>query len=136
LYDIQVSSNSVALPFSLLKRVSSGRAKGAVMYHTATTNQTGTFITIRAAGPEDAEAVSRVAQCDSRAVPKGELLIALVDGEVRAAISMGSGETIADPFHRTKGLVSMLTLRATELRGATRVPALASLPYLAQRASA
>jgi hypothetical protein len=85
------------------------------MYHIATKDQTGTFITIRAAGPEDIEALSRLAQRDSRAVPDGDLLIALVDGEARAAISLASGETVADPFHRTQELVEMLTLSAARL---------------------
>lgn len=92
------------------------------MYNRAIKGSTGTSITIRAAGPEDVEALHRLAQRDSRAVPGGELLIALVDGEARAAISLASGETIADPFHRTEELVGMLTLRGSRLRGERRQP--------------
>ena len=90
------------------------------MYNRAIEDPTGTSITIRAAGPEDVEALHRLAQRDSRPVPEGELLIALVDGEARAAISLASGETIADPFHRTEELVGMLTLRGSRLRGESR----------------
>jgi len=90
------------------------------MYNRAIEDPTGTSITIRAAGPEDVEALHRLAQRDSRPVPEGELLIALVDGEARAAISLASGETIADPFHRTEELVGMLTLRGSRLRGERR----------------
>ena len=90
------------------------------MYNRAIEDPTGTSITIRAAGPEDVEALHRLAQRDSRPVPGGELLIALVDGEARAAISLASGETIADPFHRTEELVGMLTLRGSRLRGESR----------------
>ncbi len=90
------------------------------MYNRAIKDPTGTSITIRAAGPEDVEALHRLAQRDSRAVPGGELLIALVEGEARAAISLASGEAIADPFHRTRELVGMLTLRGSQLRGETR----------------
>jgi hypothetical protein len=90
------------------------------MYNRAIEDPTGTSITIRAAGPEDVEALHRLAQRDSRPVPEGELLIALVDGEPRAAISLASGETIADPFHRTEELVGMLTLRGSRLRGESR----------------
>ncbi len=90
------------------------------MYYKATKDPTDTSITIRAAGLQDAEALRRLAQRDSRAVPEGELLIALVDGEARAAISLASGETIADPFHRTEELVGMLTLRGSQLRGERR----------------
>jgi hypothetical protein len=90
------------------------------MYYTTINGQPETSITIRAAGPEDGEALRRLAQRDSRAIPDGELLIALVDGDARAAISLASGETIADPFHRTQELVGMLTLRGSRLRGETR----------------
>jgi len=90
------------------------------MYYKATKDPTDTSITIRAAGLQDAEALRRLAQRDSRAVPEGQLLIALVEGEARAAISLASGETIADPFHRTEELVGMLTLRGSQLRGERR----------------
>jgi hypothetical protein len=90
------------------------------MYNRAIKDPTGTSITIRAAGPEDVEALHRLAQRDSRPVPEGRLLVALVDGEARAAISLASGETIADPFHPTEELVGMLTLRGSSLRGERR----------------
>jgi hypothetical protein len=91
------------------------------MYHRAIKDPTDTSITIRAAGSQDVEALRRLGQRDSRAVPEGELLIALVDGEARAAICPASGEAIADPFHRTEELVGMLTLRGSGLHGETRV---------------
>jgi hypothetical protein len=79
-----------------------------------------TSITIRAAGPQDVDALRRLAQRDTRALPDGELLIALINGEARAAISLTNGETVADPFHRTEELVGMLTVRSSLLRGTTR----------------
>lgn len=79
-------------------------------------------ITIRAAGPQDAEALRRLAQRDSRAIPDGELLIAFVRGEARAAISLARGEAIADPFHPTEELVHILTLRRAQLRQELRRP--------------
>jgi hypothetical protein len=97
-----------------------GSTKGIVMYYKPNRDQTETSITIRAARLEDADALRRVAQRDSRAVPEGELLVALVDGEARAAISLASGETIADPFHPTAELVGMLTLRVSRLCGEPR----------------
>jgi hypothetical protein len=90
------------------------------MYYKPNRDQTETSITIRAARLEDADALRRVAQRDSRAVPEGELLVALVDGEARAAISLATGETIADPFHPTAELVGMLTLRVSRLCGEPR----------------
>jgi hypothetical protein len=90
------------------------------MYYTPRRGRTETSIKIRAARLEDAEALRLLAQRDSRAVPDGELLVALVDGQARAAISLATGETIADPFHRTAELVWMLTRRFAQLysRGA------------------
>ncbi len=85
------------------------------MYYKPTPVQTEASITIRSAAPGDDEALRRLAQRDTRAVPEGELLVALVDGEARAAISLASGETIADPFHRTVELVGMLTLHRSRL---------------------
>jgi hypothetical protein len=82
-------------------------------------DSTEASITIRAAGPQDVQALRRLAQRDTRALPEGELLVALVDGEARAAISVASGETVADPFYRTEELVGMLTLRSSLLRGTT-----------------
>jgi hypothetical protein len=77
-------------------------------------------ITIRPAFPDDAEALRRLAQRDGQAVPGGEMLIAAVGDQVRAAISLESGAVIADPFHRTAELVDMLRLDGSRLRGQTR----------------
>jgi len=98
------------------------------MYHT--TAQDHQSITIRAARPEDRDALRRVAQRDTRAVPGGEVLLALVDGEPRAAISLSSGEAVADPFHPTADLVRMLELHRLELRrnGGTRNLPLPAVP--------
>jgi hypothetical protein len=85
-----------------------------MMYHISDSRSSS--ITIRAARPKDERAIRRLAQRDSRPVPDGELLTAFVDGQVRAALSLTSGEAIADPFHRTDELVSMLALRRSELR--------------------
>jgi hypothetical protein len=91
------------------------------MYYSKDQEHSGP-ITIRAASPQDADALRRLAQRDSRAVPDGELLIALVRGDVRAAISLTRGEAIADPFHRTEGLVRMLALRRAQLSRELRRP--------------
>jgi hypothetical protein len=73
-------------------------------------------IIIRPARATDEGAVRRVAQRDSRAVPDGDLLIAVVDGEVQAAIALDSGDVIADPFRRTEELVRMLALASISRR--------------------
>ena len=73
-------------------------------------------ISIRRLNENDAEALARVAGRDSAAIPSGELLGAEIDGHLIAAISITSGETVADPFTRTDVARSMLVLRAAQVR--------------------
>jgi hypothetical protein len=84
------------------------------MYHT--TAHDSQEITIRLAGPEHADQLRRLAQRDSAGLPNGELLVAFVGGRLRAAISISDGRAIADPFHPTAGLVSLLSERVVQLR--------------------
>ena len=71
-------------------------------------------IHIGLASDADFPAVRRVAERDSRLVPPGDLLIASFGGEVRAALSLTTGEVVADPFHPTAALVELLRLRARQ----------------------
>lgn len=73
-------------------------------------------ITIRPAGPEHAEALRVLAQRDTAPVPAGSVLIAFADERPRAAMSLSTGDVIADPFHPTEALVVLLRERAAQLR--------------------
>ena len=73
-------------------------------------------VTIREATAADEEGISRLAQRDSAPVPPRPLVIGEVDGEIRAAISVVSGATIADPFQRTADVVALVHARADQLR--------------------
>ena len=73
-------------------------------------------IRIRAARAEDLAPVARVAGRDTSPLPAEPLLVAEVDQDLRAAISLADGAVVADPFHRTAELVEMLRIRA---RGAS-----------------
>lgn len=86
-----------------------------MMYHRERHIEGPRPITIRLTRPTDADELGRLAQRDSRFVPEGELLVAIAEGEIRAAISLGSGEVIADPFHHTAELVRMLGLRRKQM---------------------
>lgn len=80
-----------------------------------------TDITIRWAGPEDAAAITALAALDSRPVPKAPMLVAERDGTIRAALAVGIGApALADPFSPTGELVTLLELRAEQLRRAER----------------
>lgn len=74
-------------------------------------------VTLRYGFPDDAVALARLAALDSTRVPDGPLLLAEVSGEIRAALSLTDGTAIADPFHPTVELISLLRARADQLRG-------------------
>lgn len=75
-------------------------------------------VTIRHAFPDDALALVRLASLDSAELPSEPMLVAEVNGELRAAISLRDGAAIADPFHRTQALVELLAARAAQLAAA------------------
>jgi hypothetical protein len=84
----------------------------------------GQTVTIRAAGAADAPALARLAELDSAAPPQATaMLVAEVDGQLRAAAPLGGGSAIADPFHHTAELVTMLSARARQLEAARSRPA-------------
>jgi hypothetical protein len=68
-------------------------------------------VTLRTATAADAAEVTRLATIDSASVPSGPLLLAEVDGELRAALSIADGGVIADPFVPTANLVELLRTR-------------------------
>ena len=74
-------------------------------------------ITIRRAGAGDAAAVERLAALDSQHAPSQPVLLADVDGDLRAAVSLRDGTVIADPFVDTRTVKSLLLTRAAQLRG-------------------
>jgi len=80
-------------------------------------------IVIRPDRPEDAPALRRLAALDSSGVPTGRLLLVEEGGELRAAIAIGSGAVIADPFARTTDLVALLRVRAQQLTAREPAPA-------------
>ena len=73
-------------------------------------------VTIRWASPADLPALERVAALDSKRLPDGALLVAAVDGRIRAAVSTTTGTAIADPFFPSLDLVGLLLTRRAQLR--------------------
>jgi hypothetical protein len=78
----------------------------AILYSMNTTNSLP--VTIRAAYPDDAPALWRLAALDSASVPAEPLLVAETDGQLRVAVSMSDLSAIADPFVPTAHIVEML----------------------------
>jgi hypothetical protein len=73
-------------------------------------------VTLRLAADADGAALDRLAQLDSRPLPQGPHLLGERDGRVEAAISLATGELVADPFRRTAELCELLRCHAGELR--------------------
>jgi hypothetical protein len=77
-------------------------------------------LTIREAQVGDEAAVRELAALDNSRVPSGRLLVAEVGGELLAAAPLAGGPAIADPFRPTETLVSLIQLRAAQLRTLAR----------------
>jgi hypothetical protein len=72
-------------------------------------------ISIRPAHHDDYVALWRVATLDGVRLPSDPLVVAEADGEIVAALSLASGEAVANPFRRTAEAVALLRLRVSQL---------------------
>jgi hypothetical protein len=74
-------------------------------------------LTIRAATPEDARALHRLAALDSTRYDGGDALVAEVGGEIWAAVCLSDGGAMmSDPFRPSGELLALLVERARQLR--------------------
>lgn len=73
-------------------------------------------IELRIASGADDEALRRLSELDSRPLPPGPHLVAVREGRVDAAISLSTGELVADPFRPTADLAELLRFAARRLR--------------------
>jgi hypothetical protein len=72
-------------------------------------------LSIRLAGPEDARALARLAALDTRELPRGAVLLAEIDGVPAAAIGLGDGRLVANPFQCTAQISALLRTRRDQL---------------------
>jgi hypothetical protein len=80
----------------------------------------GLAVTVRFAYPDDEHALRHLAALDSQRVPTGRMLVAEVDGELWAAVSVDdASRVISNPYHHTAALVALLTEGAETLTHAT-----------------
>jgi hypothetical protein len=77
-------------------------------------------ITIRHARPDDAEALTVLAQLDSSRAPRGDVIVAEAGGELWAAVSLDDGHAVANPFRPSGELTWRLMERARELNRESR----------------
>jgi hypothetical protein len=74
-----------------------------------------TNLTVRHAAASDLSELARLAALDSATPPRGPALVAEADSRMLAALPLGSGRPIADPFEPTAEIVALLQLRAEQL---------------------
>ncbi|HEX8645364.1 MAG TPA: hypothetical protein VF715_00595 [Thermoleophilaceae bacterium] len=72
------------------------------------THTTHMPVVFRPAGESDRPALSRLARLDDRRIPRGDLVLAQVGSEIRAAVSTSDGAAIADPWTPTAAIVDAL----------------------------
>jgi hypothetical protein len=79
-------------------------------------------VTVRRSGSGDGFALARLAALDSASPPRGPALIAEADSRLLAALPLGAGRPIADPFAPTAELVALLELRRSQIESAGPAP--------------
>jgi hypothetical protein len=73
-------------------------------------------VVIRAARGSDGPALRRLAALDSAEPLRGDVLVAESGDELVAALSLETGELVADPFRHTADVVDLLAYRAQRLQ--------------------
>jgi len=73
-------------------------------------------ITVRYSVASDLSELARLAALDSASPPRGPALIAEADSRMLAALPLGSGRPIADPFEPTAEVIELLRLRAEQVQ--------------------
>jgi hypothetical protein len=92
----------------------------AMKQRTSATNHAAGYrraapVTIRWSTPADTRHVEHLAALDEAAVPAAPLLLAFVGDELWAALSLGTGAVVSDPFRPSAGLVPLLRERGQQL---------------------
>jgi hypothetical protein len=75
-------------------------------------------IELRLAHVAEAHVLTRLAELDDAPELAGPVLLALIDGQAQAGLSLQDGRIVANPFLRTQEAVALLRVRAALLTGA------------------
>jgi hypothetical protein len=95
-----------------------------------TVDQYAPRVELRIADAGDAHVVARLAELDSARELEGPVLLALLDGDAVAGMSLRDGRVVANPFVPANQAVALLRLRAEHLSGAPARRRLRRLPRL------
>jgi len=71
---------------------------------------------LRPSTTADAAALERLAALDSARPLTGEVMLAHAGGDVRAALSLGTGRAVADPFYPSAEVAELLRAAAGDTR--------------------
>ena len=82
---------------------------------------TTSSLVLRPATSTDTADLERLAALDSARPLDGEVMLAHVDGDVRAAFSVDTGRSVADPFYPSLELVPLLRTAAGQRPRRSRV---------------
>ena len=82
---------------------------------TAAVNTPGPAVAVRFADPGEAATLRHLAELDDAPELAGEVLVAMVDAHVVAALGLDDGRVVANPFLLTADSVALLRRTATEL---------------------
>ena len=83
-------------------------------------NSRNAHLGLRPAYPDDSDMLRNLAALDGAPELEGQALLALIDGEAVAAVSLRDGRIVANPFVPSADAVALLKLRADHLRGVPR----------------
>jgi hypothetical protein len=87
-------------------------------------------IELRLARADESQVLHGLAQLDDAADLDGEALMALIDGEAIAALSLADRRVVANPFVRTEHAVTLLQIQADHLFGRRERRRLRGIPRL------
>src|SRR5437763_16568046 len=73
---------------------------------------TSSPLAIRRSAPGDGDRIRLLARLDDRRAPAGPCLVAEIEGEMVAALSLVTGAAVSDPFRGTADALALLQLRA------------------------
>jgi hypothetical protein len=76
-------------------------------------------IAFRSATADDERVLRDLSELDSAAPVQRPAVLAVVDGQPVAAVSLADGRIVADPFTRTEDVVTMLRARVAALAADT-----------------
>jgi hypothetical protein len=76
---------------------------------------------LRLAGAAETQVVRRLSALDDAPELEGQVLLALIEGEAVAALSLRDQRVVANPFVPTRDVVALLRLRAEHLLGPPRM---------------